>query len=292
MLRLGLPVAQNLSARDTLIRVWYWARIEMWPPTPTLEKKESLLRSAQARVDYGCVLHVTSVASDTVAGEDDLYVHVRSGVQGGIVHKVRVRYLLDGEAAMPRCDCVNANLLNNWKWCAHMLAVVFMTERIRSGFERVVYSDDPREFVEPEHRKEFFHLAKLYEVKQAEKIVRGRLEEQAKVDGLWKGSKIEYLRSFSMRSIQVEDVPIFMQLVARGEAPNARKPRKKKEKKSKKKKKDKVEYNEEEENDSVSEQEAREATVPKKKDRSMSNEEYRQILNQNAGRKVRKKKEK
>lgn len=286
----GLPVAENLSPLETLQRMWYWARFELWPPTPLLEKKPSLLRSAQARIDYGCVLHVTAMASETVEGGVDLLVFVRSGVRKTCVHKVRVAYLGNGNADMPRCDCVNANLANNWKWCAHMLVVVFLTERVRLGFERVVYSNCAREFVEPEHKDEFLHLAELYEVKQAERILLGRLEEQAKEDGLWEGSKFEYLRDFSLRSMQLEVAPVHVQLVGPGKARKARKLREKKSDKTKTKPKKVLQFVSDDEDDAVSEQEARGAAVPKRKDRHVSNDEYQKVLALDAGQKTRKKK--
>jgi hypothetical protein len=202
-----------------------------------LEKKKSLMQSAQQRVNFGCVLFVTGVASERGQGDMDLLVLVRSGVSKRSGHKVRVEYLGDGEAAMPRCDCVNARLVENWKWCAHMLAVVFVTERVRLGFERVVYSDSARDFVSQEHRDEFLHLAELYQVKQAERILRDRLEEQAKLDRSWAGSKIVYLRGFSLRSYELEDAPIHVQLVMPGEEKEMRKPRKKTVKRRKRRRK-------------------------------------------------------
>lgn len=285
-----MPVAENLSAWETLRRVWYWARIELWPPVPLLEKKKSLLQSAQQRVNFGCVLFVTGVASERGQGDMDLFVQVRSGVSKRSVHKVRVEYLGLGEAAMPWCDCVNARLVENWKWCAHMLAVVFVTERVRLGFERVVYSDSAREFVSQEHRDEFLHVAELYQVKQAERILRDRLEEQAMQDGLWAGSKIAYLRGFSLRSYELEDTPIHVQLVVPGEEKEMRKRREKKGKKAKREKKEAVKKEKPVVEDVSSESEAKDAVVPRKKDRRMSDSEFRDILALNAGRKRRKSK--
>ncbi len=79
--RAGLPIAEKLTARETLQHVWYWVRVERWPPVPLREKKESLMRSAQARVDYGCVLHVTGARSESIPEAVDLLFMVRSGVQ-------------------------------------------------------------------------------------------------------------------------------------------------------------------------------------------------------------------
>jgi hypothetical protein len=171
-----------------------------------------------------------------------------------------------------------------------MLAVVFVTERVRLGFERVVYSDSAREFVSHEHREEFLHVANLYRVKQAERILRDRLEEQAKLDGLWESSKIAYLRGFSLRSYQLEDAPIHVQLVVPGKEKNMRKQRERKLKKSKKKKKEAAEEEKQVVEDVSSESEARDAAVPRKKDRHMSDAEYRDVLALNAGRKKRKNK--
>ncbi len=286
--RAGLPIAEKLTARETLERVWYWVRVERWPPVPLMEKKESLMRSAQARIDYGCVLHVTGARSESNPEAVDLLFMVRSGVQKSKVHKVRVEYLGDGEAGMPLCDCVNSNLRTNWKWCAHMLVVVFATERVQLGFERIVYSDTARDFVSDERQEEFLHLAQLYQVKEAERMVRGRLEELAKSDGSWATSKIAYLRSFSLRSVQVEDVAIHVHLLAPGEAKRARKPYGPRKEKAAKVKKSAKPVSEEPPNDRDDSADEEGAAVPKRKDRSVSKEEYAHVLAQNAGQKPRK----
>ena len=175
----GIPVDSALGPFHTLSQVWFLLRISIWPPLPARDLRASLYRSAQNRISFGCVLHVRLEVPLDEPKDRLLVVLVNSGVKKTVVHRVKSRWLGNGRMDLPECDCVNSRLRENGGWCAHMLILPLLCERLQRGFERVQLTPFPRPFIDETKVAQFRLVGVEYGVKQAERMLRGRLKQAA-----------------------------------------------------------------------------------------------------------------
>lgn len=210
--RRNLPVPDGFEPYDAFKGYWFLLRCATFAAVPTFAQKPSLYRSAQVRLNSGCVLEVSAEYSTMKETEwPHLLFRIKSGVKSTI-HKVTAQYLGRGKVDLPECDCFNKNVREHGAWCSHMLVVFLFFERMSLGFESFKIVTEIPKMVEPARKAEYMHIAKYYEGKEVRRVLQRRLEKVLHETGLWETSKLAYLKSFGLTMIQVETRPIGVRL--------------------------------------------------------------------------------
>jgi hypothetical protein len=204
----NLPLPNGHTAYQAFQAYWFLLRCSSFPNIPSVDVRPSLYRSAQERINYGCVLEVSAEYANTGNPRwPHLLMRIKSGMKTA-VHLVKADYLGNGQVAAPVCDCFNKNVRDEGGWCSHMLVVVLLLDRTALGFENFAVVEVIPPVVLPERKAQYRHIAQYYKGKMAEKVLRRRLELVSKEMGLYEHSKMAYLKRFNLPSLHIETRPI------------------------------------------------------------------------------------